>query len=198
MENKFSNILTEDEQVVAVTNATNTYAFKRCFVTLMLTLFFAVLFTTLSLALPWRQVDTYWGPEMRGFPWIVAIIVPGVFLLVTLIIFVIAKFGENNYFVCLTNKRVLIRYGAFSNSFKQYSIENVSGNISISCNQSAFDRRNEKSCGLIVDIELLPVGHSRLTIWTAALNNGYEMAKQIEKVVKDNSKKKTKTKFVQN
>ena len=189
MENKFTNILNENEKVVAVTNATKTYALKRCFVTLMLTLFFAVLFTTLSVALPWREVQTHWGPEMHGFPWIVAVIVPGVFLLITLTIFIICKSGEKNYFVCVTDKRILIRHGCFTNSYTQYSIENVSGNISVACNQSIFDRRNEKSAGLIIDIELLPVGHSRLTIWTAALNNGYEMAKQIEKVVKENAKK---------
>ena len=94
-----------------------------------------MLFTTLSIALPWREVEnpSFFHPEgsMVGFPWIVAIIVPGVFLLITIAIYVICKLGEKNYFVCVTDKRILIRHGCFTNSYLQYSIENVSGNIII-------------------------------------------------------------------
>lgn len=197
MENKFSNILTENEKVIAVTNTTKSYALKRCFVTLMIALFFAVLFTTLSLALPWREVKTHWGPEMRGFPWIVAVIVPGVFLLITITIYTISKLGEKNYFLCVTDKRILIRHGCFTNSYLQYSIENVSGNVSIACQQSIFDRKDENACNLHLNIELLPVGHGHLSIYTACLNNGYEMAKQIEKVVKDNAKANAKSKTIE-
>ena len=192
MEEKFTNILNDNEKVIAVTNATKSYALKKSITTFIIGLFFLALFGTLSIALPWREIEnpTYFHPEgsMVGFPWIVAVIVPGVFFIVTLTIYIVAKFGENNYFVCLTDKRILIRYGCFTNSYHQYSIENVSGNIEINCNQSIFDRRNEKACNIRLAIELLPVGHGKLTVWTAAVNNGYELAKQIEKVVKDNAK----------
>jgi hypothetical protein len=165
----------------------------------MITLFFAILFTTLSVALPWREVVVEHGwneitTKMQGFPWIVAIIVPGVFFLITLTVYIISSYGQRNYFVCITNKRILIRHGCFTNSYKQYSIENVSGNVAISCKQSIFDRRNETACNLHLYIELLPVGHNQLNIYTAALNNGYEFAKQIETTIKQNAKgKKTKT-----
>ncbi len=192
MEEKFQNILTEDEKVIKITKATNSYVTKRCIGTLIAAIFFLILFGTLSLALPWREVviEHAWETttEMQGFPWIVAIVVPGVFLFITLLIYIFSKNGKGNYFICLTNKRIIIRSGAFTNDFQQYSIENVSGNITTVCSQSIFDKGDENTCAMRLTIELLPVGHEKLNIWTAAVEDGYEFAKQIEKVVKENAK----------
>lgn len=100
------------------------------------------------------------------------------------------KKGQKNYYVCLTNKRLIIRYGIFTNNFNYYSIENVSGNITTVCKQSIFDKDNENNCAVYCKIELLPVGHEQLMIFTSNLVDGYNFSKLLEKVVKENSKSK--------
>lgn len=107
------------------------------------------------------------------------------------LIYLISLKACSNYFVCLTNKRIIIRSGTFSNSYRQYSIDNVTGNITTTCFQSIWDKKDckEASCKIIASIELLPVGHDSVDIYTNySITNGYEMAKDIEKVIKSNAK----------
>ena len=122
--------------------------------------------------------------------WIMKYIFLGLFFITALsIIFSMKKCS--NYYICLTNKRIIIRYGIFTNNFSQYSIDNVTGNITTRCIQSIYDSKNGKnsSCIISANIELLPVGHKSISIYTFySIVNGYEMAKEIEKVVKSNAK----------
>lgn len=109
-------------------------------------------------------------------------------LLATILIHcLISSKASKNYFVCLTDKRIIIRHGAFTTDYTYYAIDKVSGNITITCNQSIFERQNE-DCALGIKIELLPVGHSNLHLWTPSLVNGYNLSKKIDKQVKANAK----------
>lgn len=177
MEEKFKNVLNDDEKIVAVTNATKAYATKRTVPFIVVTILSTILFGGLAL-----------GLGHQGFPWIVPVVIILFFTTLTIVLNCLFKRGQQNYYACLTNKRVIIKHGIFNNNFNYYSIENVSGNITINCMQSIFDENRDNDCAILAKIELLPVGHEQLLICTSNLANGYNFAKQLENVVKENSK----------
>lgn len=179
MEDKFKNVLNDDEKITKVTTTNNVYSFKRTLPFIILTVIITILFGGLAI-----------GLSYEGFPWIVSIILIVLFIIITIVFYSMFKKGQKNYYVCLTNKRIIIRYGIFTNNFNYYSIENVSGNITTVCKQSIFDKENENNCAIYCNIELLPVGHGQLMIFTSNLVDGYNFSKLLEKVVKENSKSK--------
>ena len=175
MEEKFKSILKENEKVIFVTNATkaNIYPLS-IFIFVISFILFGALFIPISI--------------LFNLCWLNAIYVLLVLFNVAVTITFRMKFVRN-YFICLTDKRVIIRKGIFTTDYEKFSIENVSGNIEVKTNQSVFDRANEGACDIHADIELLPVGHGKLNIWTSNINNGLKFSELLEEVVKNNAKK---------
>lgn len=192
---KFKNILHEDENVVDTACANRkSFVLKRILIPTLLFLVLTIVLTIVAVTNPRHYVDgnSYWrdSGHYEGFPSFVVFIVSGVLLFVDLIVFVISLYASKNYFICLTDKRIIVRHGAFTTNYTYYAIDNVSGNITIRCNQSIFDR-NSDNCSLCVQIELLPVGHSGVLVWTPSIVNGHEFSKKIDKQVKVNAKRTT-------
>ena len=180
---KFQNILSENEEVVRIERTKKTTVVLKKIVSIIIAIcVICGMFYYVDLVT--RLWDFNSNPIWKIYMGIgVAIII--------LLDFILSLKTYSNYFICLTNKRIIIRYGTFTNNYKQYSIENVTGNIQTTCKQSIWDKKNSKdaSSSIGIEIELLPVGHDKIYISTSySIENGYEMAKEIEKVVKANAK----------
>ena len=191
---KFQNILYEDEKVVDATFANKkSYVIKRVLAPFIVFLVVTIILTIIAAVFPRHYVEEttgFWAEpaHYEGFPLWVLFLVSGILLCVVLLVGFIAYKSAKNYHVCLTNKRIIIRHGAFTTDYTFLAIDKVSGNITIRCNQSIFDKKNSSICALIVQIELLPVGHSGLIIATPSIIDGYEFSKKIDKQVKENAK----------
>ena len=181
---KFQNILGENEEIIRIERAKKTTVVLKKISSIIITIiliygiiyYFNFLLSTMS-ALNYNPI------------WMNYIVTGIVIIMLLDIIFSLKAYS--NYFICLTNKRIIIRYGTFVNNYKQYSIDNVTGNIQTICKQSIWDKKDSKdaSSSIWVEIELLPVGHDKIYISTSySIENGYEMAKEIEKVIKANAK----------
>lgn len=183
---KFKNILHDNENVVDVACANKkSFIIKRVLFPAILFVVAIIVLTIVANCIPERR--DYLGYYRSGFPLWVLFLVSGVLLIILLIILAILYKASKNYFICLTNERIIIRHGIFTTDYTYYAIDKVSGNITIDCRQSIFDRR-EDTCALNLKIELLPVGHDHLSIFTPSIVNGYEFSKKIDKQVKDNAK----------
>ncbi len=201
---KFEKVLNDNEKIITTSKATKrTFILKKIIVPAILTTFVTVLFSILAATLPYKYVgkgwygDSYTTTGYIGFPWFAILIGGGVLLLITLFVLFCAIKGSNNYYACLTNERVIIRYGAFATKYVNYSIEKVSGNMSIHCAKSIFDSNNENACRVSAFIELWPVGHSHINLGIQTIDDGYDFAKTLEATVKANAQKllkETKTK----
>jgi len=181
---KFQNILGENEEIIRIERAKKTTVVLKKISSIIITIiviygiiyYFNFLLSTMS--------SLNYNPIWMNY------IVTGIVIIMLLDIIFSLK-AYSNYFICLTNKRIIIRYGTFVNNYKQYSIDNVTGNIQTICKQSIWDKKDSKdaSSSIWVEIELLPVGHDKIYISTSySIENGYEMAKEIEKVIKANAK----------
>ena len=187
MEEKFKSILKENEKVVFVTNATFGSVYSSAIGWGILALiFFGMFLGFLPLEISEGNLNNLLA---------LWIILPLVLTAVTvLLIILIGKKFLKNYYVCLTNERVIIRKGLFTVNFDKYSISKVSGNIEVNTKQLLFDRKNETSCRVFATIELLPVGHGKIYISTESLNNGLKFSELLEKTVKENAKKQKNVK----
>ena len=195
LKNKFEKILEENEKIISIDSASSKpYVWKRMLIPMILSLIATLVLTIISIANPWKEItETQWwtGNEVvtghTGFPWFVTLIVLVGLVLLLSGLYVLLKKAQSNYFVCLTEKRIIIRKGMFKIDYNSYNLENVSGNIVCNCSRSVFDNQ-ENSCSIFCTIELLPVGHNKLFISFPSLNNGYDFAKSLENIVHSNSK----------
>ena len=192
---KFKNVLHEDEKVVDATTANKkTFIQKRILFPLILFILVTTILTIVAILNPHQyieEIDSLWVNKHGhyvGLPLWVVFLVSGLLLLILLITWIMAYKSSNNYFICLTNKRIIVRRGIFTTDYTYYAIDNVSGNITINCDQSIFDKKIENACSLFLTIELLPVGHGELRLYTPSVLNGYSFAKNIDKQIKENSK----------
>ena len=192
--NKIKEILHEAEIIIGTATASRkSYIVKRIIIPLLLFLVVTAILTVVAILNPRHYVEDDMGffgtkGHYEGFNIWVLFLVSGVLLAIFATTLVISVKSSRNYLICLTDKRIIVKHGAFTTNFTYYSIENVSGNITIVCNQSIFDNKETKDCSLSLNIELLPVGHSGLTIWTPSIINGYEFSKIIDAQIKENSK----------
>ena len=196
---KFKDVLHEDEKIVD-SSCVNKKTFILKSILIPLALFFVVTIILILVAIinPVHYVEEKIvgsSPipipgHFEGFPWWVVFLVSGILLVVVLLICLFAYKLAKNYYICLTNKRIITRHGLFTTNYSYYAIDNVSGNITTKCIQSIFEK-NEKSCSLSINIELLPVGHGKLDILTPSIMNGFEFSKNIDKIIKINSKQKS-------
>ena len=190
----FKNILNENEKVVDSTCANKkSFVMKRVLFPAILFVVITTILTIVAICNPRYYVKgTYNGffttpGHYEGFPLWVLFLISGILLTILLVVWIISHKASKNYFVCLTNERLIIRHGAFTTDYTYYAIDKVSGNITINCNQSIFDNK-DNSCAISLKIELLPVGHGELFICTPSLINGYEFSKKIDKQIKTNAK----------
>lgn len=197
---KFEKVLNNNEKIITTSKATKrTFILKKIIVPAILTAFVTILFSILAATLPYKYVgkgwygDSYTTTGYIGFPWFAILIGGGILLLITLFVLYCAIKGSKNYYACITNERVIIRYGTFATKYTNYSIEKVSGNISTHCAKSVFDSYNENACSITASIELMPVGHSRVNLFIKTLDDGYDFAKTLEETVKANAQKQSKT-----
>ncbi|MGN0960905.1 MAG: PH domain-containing protein [Christensenellales bacterium] len=191
---KFRNILHENEKVIDSASANKkSFIVKRILIPAILFAVVTIILTIVAICNPRHYVEgtvvgTWAKPGYyEGFPLWVLFLVSGILLTILLLVWFISNKASKNYFICLTNKRIIIRHGAFTTDYTYYAIDKVSGNITISCNQSIFDKQ-DNNCAMNIEIELLPVGHGKLLIWTPSIVNGYEFSKKIDKQVRDNAK----------
>lgn len=191
---KFKNILHENEKVIESTCANKkSFITKRVIFPIILFSVVTIILTIVAICNPRHYVERsgngIWSKpgHYEGFPLWVLFLVSGILLAIVLLVWLISNKAAKNYFICLTNERIIIRHGAFTTDYTYYAIDNVSGNITINCNQSIFDQ-NDANCAMMINIELLPVGHSELFIFTPSIVNGYEFSKKIDKQIKNNAK----------
>ena len=192
--NLFKKVLREDETpIITAKGMAKPYVLKRIGIPFIIFAFFTTLFTILAVALPYRPAseDNFFA---EGFPPIVTIIFACVTFGIFLIALILSIIGSKKYYVCLTSKRVIIRSGVFNVSYTNHAIEKVSGNISVRCGKSILDNSDENSCSVACRIELMPVGHGSINIFTASIDKGYEFAKQLETIVAQNAKANSKAK----
>ena len=182
-EEKFKNILLENEEIVIAERPKKTTFILNRIISIIVTIcvitgtFFYIKFLVSAISL---DSTTNWT----------------IYFMICITIIALLKIityykAYSNYYFCLTNKRIIIRYGTFTNNYNQYSIENVTGNIKTSCTQSIWDKKDGKDASgkVSASIELLPVGHGSIYISTRySIENAYEMTKEIERVVKNNAK----------
>lgn len=200
-ENKFKNVLHEDEKIVVATSANKkSYVLKRVLAPLIVFLVVTTILTIVAILNPVHFVNDkyYYKGEWldgyyAGFPLWVLYLVSGSILAVLLLVLLISCMASKNYYICLTDKRIITRHGAFTTDYTYYAIDKVSGNITINCNQSIFDK-SKNSCALYIKVELLPVGHSDLQIWTPSLIEGYDFSKKVDKQIKNNAKLENESK----
>lgn len=180
---KFQNILGENEEIIRIEKAKKATFVSKKIISIIITIsiilglcyYTGFLLSTTSLT--------------NNLSWINYVSIGIAIIILLNIIFSVKAYS--NYFLCLTNKRIIIRYGSFTNNYSQYSIDNVTGNIQTICTQSIWDKKDGKNASGIIfaTIELLPVGHKSIYISTRySIENSFEMAKEIEKVVKSNAK----------
>ena len=206
MKEQFEQLLQEDEKIITVTKMNKMGAyFKYCLLPAILGVLLTIILLVISACTytPEHMVETpnYWGnlsaytQEMAsGLPYYVSGIVFAIFAVITLITFLLVKLYSDHYAICLTNERIIICTGMVTNDYRYHALTNVSGNITAKCNQSLFDKGTNNACSVIFSIELLPVGHDKVNFLTPSILNGFEFAKQVEKVVKANAKKTNTTK----
>ena len=116
------------------------------------------------------------------------LIFPGILYLIGAIFTICANADGKHYEVVLTQKRVIVKHGILTTNFRTFSIERVTGNITMNCNQSVFNR-HDNAVSLNIRIELYPVGHNNVYIYCPPVYDGREMANKIEEVVKENASK---------
>ena len=76
MEDKFKNVLNDDEKITKVTTTNNVYSFKRTLPFIILTVIITILFGGLAI-----------GLSYEGFPWIVSIILIVLFIIITIVFY---------------------------------------------------------------------------------------------------------------
>ncbi len=191
---KFKNILHEDETVVDSTCADKkSFVLKRVSISAILFAVVTIFLTIVAIRNPGHYVGgtgtgVYAKPgHYEGFPLWVLFLVSGILLTTLIINIIMSTKASENYFICLTNKRIIVRHGIFTTNYTYYAIDKVSGNITINCNQSIFNNK-DNICSLRIEIELLPVGHSNLLILTPSIIDGCEFSKKIDKQIKNNAK----------
>ena len=148
-----------------------------------------IVLTILAIVYPRQHVQSagyFERPGYVGLPLWVLFLVSGILLAILLVVWLLSHKASKNYYICLTDKRIIIRHGVFTTNYKYYAIDKVSGNITINCQQSIFER-NTNCCALYLEIELLPVGHTGLRIWLPSIVDGYEFSKKIDAQIKENS-----------
>ena len=177
MENiDFSDILKKDEEVIATTRAcSKTIAVRAMLPFLSIGIFITLMFIPL--------LCTVLGHD--PIEWCM-LLMPGLFFILAIVFGVLASKAGKNYAVCLTQKRVIIKHGIFTKNYRTFLIERVTGNIVSSCTQSILNRK-DTAVSLNVRIELYPVGHNNVTIYTQPIFDGRDFLNKIEEVVKKNS-----------
>ena len=173
---EFSDILKKDEEVIATAKACpKTIAIRAMLPFLGVGTFILITFIPI--------LCTVLGHD--PIEWCM-LIMPGLFYILAAIFGILASKAGKNYAVCLTQKRVIVKYGIFTKNYRTFLIERVTGNIVSTCNQSFFNRK-DTAVSLNVRIELYPVGHNNVTIYTQPIFDGRDFLNKIEEVVKKNS-----------
>ena len=192
---KFKTVLYEDEKVIASASASKkSFILRQILAPAIIFLVATLALTIVAIVCPRRFVPSdgsFWSRDhYAGMPLWVLFLVSGVLLAIFGLVFFLSYKSANNYYIALTEKRIIIRRGALTTDFSYLAIDKVSGNIQITCNQSIFDR-NENNCALYISIELLPVGHRGISIATPPIVDGYNFSMAIDKQVKENAKLQT-------
>ena len=179
MEEKFKNVLQENEQILWVGNVNKkAYVLKNA-----LSASGFSLFASIFLMFPAFAMQVY---ELL----IVAIGVPVLVFLISL--FFLIRNAKNTYF-CITDQRIIKRSGVFNNDYISYSLKNVS---TVSINASIFDSKENKggSASLKIVTTHFYASQSQngsttvpqdLTI--VSLNQAYEASRVLNKLVKGNN-----------
>ncbi|MCQ2555801.1 MAG: hypothetical protein MJ149_00520 [Clostridia bacterium] len=183
MENSFDSVLEEGEKVIETRKADS----KAWVTPAILPPIFIGLFASLGLLIAAFVTLVEWCPDNALGLWIALAVVVTLFVILVTLIAIFNKKASKNYEVCLTNKRLIIKHGVFTNDYDFYSIEQVTGNIQTFCNQSIFNKKDDV-CNVCCDIELYPVGHNNLSIFIKCILDGNKFAKKVESVVKANAK----------
>lgn len=191
---KFKDVLHENETVIDSTCANKkSFIMKKILKPAILFAIVTIILTIVAICNPRHYVEgietELWTKpgHYEGFSLWVLFLVSGILFAFLLVYLLVSIKESKNYFICLTNERIIMRHGAFTTDYTYYAIDKVSGNITINCNQSIFDKP-ANNCAINIKIELLPVGHGELLIYTPSVVNGYEFSKKIDKQVKDNAK----------
>ena len=187
MEEKFKNVLHDDEKILYVTKASKGAIWNALSILVLTVYSIFLIFGSTPFIL---MASGEFASTTAGA---IGLIVIASLLLLFWILYILMMLKyRKNYYIALTDTRIIERKGIININYTSYDIINVSGNITIEQKRTIFDRKNENACSLYMKIELLPVGHNELNIYTAFVENGYELSKIIEKQVKANAKKANK------
>ena len=116
-EEKFQNILGEDEKIVKISRVKKSTFFIKKIIGTIISICILVglcYYIKFVLSLSGQTSNTNW----MNYAYV------GIAIIVLLNLIVSFK-ASSNYFICLTNKRIIIRYGTFTNNYNQYSIDTL-------------------------------------------------------------------------
>jgi hypothetical protein len=187
MKEKFEMLLDYDEEIIW-SDGTNVSAYvkKNFFKTLLFGLFPPVAIIMLGVPYSWLILLM---SLCEAVPIWVGI-AHFCFSIVACIVYIIVLYkNAKNTFLCVTNKRVIKRSGAFASDFKHYSLKNI-GNVNI--NGSIFDSKgNNPSANIVITVKNFHTdtnGNSNLTtLVISSINNAYEAYKVINKLTEGNN-----------
>lgn len=189
MEKKFRHVIQDGEHVLyGATASKKAYVLKRMLAPLIILCVLTVLFTILAICLPYHYVGAGWHEngefywhDYEGMPFWVPILVFSVLAIVNVIVFVFTTKEAKLYAICVTESRILIRYGVARANYQTFPFDCVTGDAMIVCDQSIFDQADGNDCSVRVSIP------SKLYIHfiTPSLVDGFDFAKKLERSVNE-------------
>jgi len=146
LEENFKNILIEDEEIISVTQA-----YKKGY--RLNRTFVNVLLTACVVIWPVVIYILSWIPN-----------------------YIYQHASAKKYFVCLTNKRLIVKKGVWTTNYDIYALNNLSN---IYNKQTIFD--NENSCSIVCELKSASVNDHTPSFKIYSIQNGFEFSKLIQK-----------------
>lgn len=187
MKEKFEMLLDKDEEIKWI-NGINTSAYvkKNFFRTFLFGLFPPIALLMLGIPYSWlllilsllNVIQMWIGIAHFAFSIVVCFIY----------ISVLIK-GAKNTFLCITNKRIIKRSGAFTNDFVHYTLKNI-GTIKV--DGSIFDSKNNNpSASLVITVKDYHTNNNGNTssniLIVESLNDAYKAYKTLNELTEGNN-----------
>ena len=188
MEKIFRHILQENEEIEYGTVASiKPYVLKRMIAPLIILIIATTILTILAIVFPyhyvgkgWHGSDYSWN-DYEGIPFYVPIIVFTVLGLINLFVFISSFKAAKNYAIAVTDKRILIKKGAFRPDFEALPFTDVISSSIIKRYRSIFDDKDENDCSLYISIP----ARVSISLYTPSLMDGFDFSRRLEKSVQD-------------